>query len=237
MAVPTSIAQLRHLYEEYENGRIMTILREEYAKHGVHLVGNVYRIVDNLMISRKPINGIEDIKNLKFRTSDLIALQLAELGAGTIWTPGDEIYTMLSTGGVDAITFSHAADDVDMGFHEVTKYWVKYPTAIGPAADALIVNLDTWNSLDDDLKAMLEAACEIGTARNKFQAELSIKKAWDFVEKKGIEIVEWSKEDARTLTESARNAVPENYFQDKAFKEVFEITEKWAVEQGYWSKQ
>ncbi len=237
MAAPKTIAEMRYLYEQYEGGRIMKILREEYAKHGVHLVGNVYWTLNNIMISKKPINGVEDIKGLKFRSSELIALQLAKLGAGTIWTPADEIYTMLSTGGVDAITFSHAADMVDMGFHEVTKYWVKSPVVVGPAADAFIVNLETWNSLPDDLKAILEAACEIGSARNKFEAELTIQKAWDMVEKKGIEIIEWSDEDAKKLSSLASEVVPEKYFKDPAFKEIYDITAKWAVEKGYWEKK
>jgi TRAP-type mannitol/chloroaromatic compound transport system substrate-binding protein len=237
MAAPKTIAELKYLYEEYEGGRIMKILREQYAKHGVHLVGNLYWTLDNLMISKKPIKGIKDIKGLKFRSSELIALQLAKLGAGTIWTPGNEIYTMLSTGGVDAITFSHAADNVAMGFHEVTKYWVKYPTVVGPASDAFIINLKTWKALPDDLKAILEAACEMGSARNKFQAEKVIAEAWDFAEKKGIEILEWSKEDARKLAGTARDVVPEKYLKDAAFKEIFTITEKWAVEKGYWDKK
>lgn len=237
MAAPKTIAEMKHLYESYEDGRIMKLLRQEYAKHGVHLVGNVYWVLDNLMISKKPIHGVNDIKGLKFRSSELIALQLAKLGAGTIWTPGDEIYTMLSTGGVDAITFSHAADMVDMGFHEVTKYWVKYPTAVGPAADAFIVNLKTWNSLPDDLKAILEAACEIGTARNIFEAEATISNAWNFVKDKGIEIVEWSEEDARILAGTAREVVPEKYLKDETFREIFSITEKWAIEKGYWDKK
>ncbi|MFW6325659.1 MAG: TRAP transporter substrate-binding protein [Desulfovermiculus sp.] len=237
LAVPQSIAELKYLYEEYEDGRIMELLRQEYAKHNVHLVGNLYWTLDNIMISKKPINGIEDLDGLKFRSSELIALQLAELGAGTIWTPGDEIYTMLSTGGVDAVTFSHAADMVDMGFHEVTDYWVKHPTVVGPAADALIVNMDVWNSMPDDLKAILEAAVEAGTARNAFEAELTIEDAWEFAEDEGIEIVEWSEEDARELANTARDVVPEKYFKNEAFTEIFEITEQYAVENGYWEEE
>ncbi|MFO7784397.1 MAG: TRAP transporter substrate-binding protein [Thermodesulfobacteriota bacterium] len=233
-AAPRTIAELRYLYESYEDGRIMELLREEYAKHGVHLVGNLYWTLDNLMISKVPINGVDDIKGMKFRASELIALQLAHLGAGTIWTPGDEIYTMLSTGAVDAITFSHAADMVAMGFHEVTEYWVKYPTVVGPAADALIVNMDVWKALPDDLKAMLEMAVEAGTARNAFEAELTIAEAWNFVEKEGIEIVKWSEEDAKKLAGTARVVVPEKYYKDPAFKEISQIVERWAIEMGYW---
>jgi TRAP-type mannitol/chloroaromatic compound transport system substrate-binding protein len=235
-AAPKSIAELRYLYETYEDGKIMEILRKEYAKHGVYLVGNLYWTLDNLMISKVPLNGIEDIKGKKFRSSELIALQLAHLGAGTIWTPGDEIYTMLSTGAVDAITFSHSADMVAMGFHEVTKYWVKHPTVVGPAADALIVNMDVWNALPDDLKAIVEAAVQMGSARNAFEAELAIAKAWNFVKKEGIEIIEWSEEDARKLAGTAREVIPEKYMKDPAFAEISKIVERWAVEMGYWEK-
>ena len=55
MAAPKTISELKYLYEEYEDGRIMKILREEYAKHGEHLVGNLYWTLDNLMISKKPV--------------------------------------------------------------------------------------------------------------------------------------------------------------------------------------
>jgi TRAP-type mannitol/chloroaromatic compound transport system substrate-binding protein len=233
-AAPRTIAELRYLYETYEGGKIMKLLRQGYAKHGVHLVGNLYWTLDNLMISKVPIRGIDDIKGKKFRSSELIALQLAHHGAGTIWTPGGEIYTSLATGAVDAITFSHAADMVAMGFHEVTKYWIKYPTAVGPAADALIVNTNVWKALPDDLKAIVEAAVEVGSARNAFEAELSIAKAWKFVEKHGIEVIKWSEEDARKLAGTAKEVVPKKYLEDDAFAEIFEVVGKWATEMGYW---
>jgi TRAP-type mannitol/chloroaromatic compound transport system substrate-binding protein len=233
-AAPRTTAELRYLYESYEDGKIMKLLREEYAKHGVHLVGNLYWTLDNLMISKVPIRGIEDIKGKKFRSSELIALQLAHHGAGTIWTPGGEIYTMLATGGVDAITFSHAADMVAMGFHEVTKYWIKFPTAVGPAADALIVNMDVWKALPDDLKAIVEAAVEVGSGRNAFEAELAIAEAWKFVEKHGIEVIEWSEEDARKLAATAKVVVPKKYLKNPAFAEIFKIVGRWAAEKGYW---
>ncbi|MFU8770314.1 MAG: TRAP transporter substrate-binding protein DctP [Desulfotignum sp.] len=234
-AAPKSIAELRYLYEEYEDGKIMKILREEYAKHNVYLVGNLYWTLDNLMISKVPIRGVDDIKGKKFRSSELIALQLAKLGAGTIWVPGDEIYTMLSTGAVDAITFSHAGDMVAMGFHEVTKYWIKYPTAVGPAADALIVNMKEWEALPQDLRTILSTAVANGTDRNKAQADIEIAKAWEFVAEQGIEIIEWSEEDAVKLAGTAREVIPERYTKDPAFNEIFKTVEKWAVEMGYWA--
>jgi TRAP-type mannitol/chloroaromatic compound transport system substrate-binding protein len=228
-AAPKTIGELRYLYESYEDGKIMDILRAEYAKHGVYLVGNLYWVINNITISKKPIRGVEDIDGVKFRTSELIALQLASLGAGTIWVPGNEIYTLLSTGAVEAATFSHAADNVAMGFHEVTKYWVKYPKNAGPGADALIVNLKEWNQLPDDLKAIVETALQAGTARNHYEAERVIDKAWEYVEDQGIEIIEWSEEDAKILAAKAKEVVPEKYMKDPAFAEIFSIVDKWAM--------
>jgi TRAP-type mannitol/chloroaromatic compound transport system substrate-binding protein len=233
-AAPRTIAELRYLYESYENGKIMEILRKEYAKYGVYLVGNLYWTLDNIMISKSPIRGIADIKGKKFRTSELIALQLAHLGAGTIWTPGSEIYSMLASGAVDAITFSHAGDMVAMGFHDVTKYWIKFPTVVGPASDALIVNMDEWKALPDDLKAIVEASVEVGSARNAFEAELAIAQAWNFVKEKGIEVIEWSEEDAKKLAGTARIVVPKKYLDNPAFAEIFKTVERWALEKGYW---
>jgi TRAP-type mannitol/chloroaromatic compound transport system substrate-binding protein len=233
-AAPKTIGEMRYLYETYQDGKIMDILRKEYTKHGVHLVGNMYWILDNLMISKKPINGVADINGMKFRTSELIALQLADLGARTIWVPGDEIYTLLSTGSVDAITFSHASEMVAMGFHEVTKYWIKYPTALGPAADALIVNLKEWNRLPDKLKAIVETEVKAGTARNHYEGEREIGEAWKYVQKKGIKIIEWSEKDAKILASKVRDVVPGKYLRDPAFAEIFSIVDKWAVEMGYW---
>jgi TRAP-type mannitol/chloroaromatic compound transport system substrate-binding protein len=162
---------------------------------------------------------------LKLRTSSPAAI---------VWTPADEIYTMLSTGAVDAVTFSHAADDMAMGFHEVTKYWVKFPTVAGPVTDALIVNMDEWKSLPDDLKAILEGALEIGSRRNALKEELAIAQAWKAVEKKGIEIIEWSEEDANKLTSTARVVQPEKFLKDPAYAEILKIVEGWATEKGYW---
>jgi TRAP-type mannitol/chloroaromatic compound transport system substrate-binding protein len=116
----------------------------------------------------------------------------------------------------------------------VTKYWIKYPTAVGPAADALIVNMKEWEELPQDLKTILASAVANGSYRNETEAEKEIAKAWDFVEKQGIEIVEWSEEDAVKLASTAKKVIPEKYMKDESFHEIFLIVEKWATEMGYW---
>jgi TRAP-type mannitol/chloroaromatic compound transport system substrate-binding protein len=97
--------------------------------------------------------------------------------------------------------------------------------------------MDVWKSMPDDLKAILEAAVEAGTARNAFEAELTIADAWEFVKNEGIEIIEWSEEDAVKLANTARDVVPEKYFKNEAFTEIFEITERFAIENGYWEER
>ena len=67
-----------------------------------------------------------------------------------------------------------------------------------------------------------------------FEAELAIAEAWKFAEKQGIEIIEWSEEDAKKLGATAKVVVPKKYLKDPAFAEIFKIVGRWAAEKGYW---
>jgi len=213
----------------------MEILQEEYAKFGVHLVGNIYWRAGGNIVSRVPINGVDDLKGTAFRASELSALCLAELGAGTIWTPGTEIYTNLATGVVDAAAYSGPPDNIAMGFHEVTSYWIRKPTTGEGLSDALIVNLDVWQALPDDLKAIVEAATEVASARNYFMAEVEISKAWAFAEEYGITIIEWSEEDQAVWYDTRRAVGEREYLVDAASTEYFEIAKRFMIEMGYWA--
>jgi len=69
-----------------------------------------------------------------------------------------EIYTALATGVVDGVAGNPLVDLRDGKFYEVAKNL--YPLTISGSQTApIIVNMDKWNSLPDDLKAALQFAC------------------------------------------------------------------------------
>jgi len=232
--IPVTQGELRHLYEVYDGGRINEIFREEYAAFGdVYFAGNNYWTCNNIMTSTVPIYGVDDLEGMKFRSSELIAIVLSEFGAGTVWTPGGEIYTMLATGAVDACTYSGTPDAIAMSFHEVTDYWVKEPVCLAGAANAWILNGTVWEALPDDLKAIVEAAIEVEGARNQFTYDLAFAEGWAFAEDYGIEIIVWSEEDLAEFYAMIKNTAIEE-FTDPACKEYFDIAGRFMVEMGYW---
>ena len=161
-----------HQYVEKQNdGRILALLREELAKYGdIHVVGPAYYDLQMVMNSKVPIDSIDKMKGMKFRCGDLpIANALGALGASVTWSPGEEIYTNLSSGVIDACTYCGPADSIAMGFHEVAKYWLRTPL-MGPVnVDYFIVNGKVWRELPDDLKAVVESAVAAGNAYAEFR--------------------------------------------------------------------
>jgi len=221
-----------HQYVEKQNdGRILALLREELAKYGdVHVVGPAYYVLEMIMNSKVPIDSIDKIKGMKFRSGDVpVANALGALGASVTWSPGEEIYTNLSSGVIDACTYCGPADSIAMGFHEVAKYWLRTPL-MGPVnVDYFIVNGKVWRELPDDLKAVVESALAAGNAFAEFQGSADNGKAWGQAKDLGVTIVDWSEEDALKWNATVASFLPD-FGKDAASKEAIEVLKAYLQE-------
>jgi TRAP-type mannitol/chloroaromatic compound transport system substrate-binding protein len=122
----------------------------------------------------REINSIEDIKGLKMRIPGLGGEVIARAGGESVTIPGGELYTALQTGVIDATEWVGPYNDLAFGFHQIAKYYY-YPgwQETGPALE-LIINKEAWDSLPEDLQAIVEVAARAGnqnmldeyTARN-----------------------------------------------------------------------
>ncbi|MBU2452257.1 MAG: TRAP transporter substrate-binding protein DctP [Proteobacteria bacterium] len=106
----------------------------------------------------KEINTMEDLKGLKMRIPGLGGKVLAKAGGNAVLVAGGEIYTNLERGVIDATEWVGPFHDLKLGFHKAAKYYY-YPGwhELGTGLEAM-VNLDAWNTLPNDLKAIVEAA-------------------------------------------------------------------------------
>jgi len=108
-----------------------------------------------VMNSNKPIYKLEDLKGLKFRTSDPRLCQ--EHGIAAITLPLEEVFTALATGAVDVVEFGHLNFNEGLGVTGVTDYSI-YPDWWNVQnLTAVVVNLDAWNALPPDLQKIVEA--------------------------------------------------------------------------------
>jgi TRAP-type mannitol/chloroaromatic compound transport system substrate-binding protein len=106
----------------------------------------------------KEINSVDDLQGLKMRIPGLGGEVLARAGGTPVVLPGGEIFTALQTGVIDATEWVGPYNDLAFSLHTAAKYYY-YPgwQEPGPTLEAM-VNKEAWDSLPEDLQAMIEVA-------------------------------------------------------------------------------
>ena len=108
----------------------------------------------------REINSVADLQGLKMRIPGLGGEVLRRAGVTTVLMQGSEIFTSLQTGAIDATEWVGPYNDVSLGLHKAAKYYY-YPGwhEPGPTLEC-IVNKGAYESLPEDLQAIVEIACQ-----------------------------------------------------------------------------
>ena len=108
----------------------------------------------------KEINSVEDLQGLKMRIPGVGGEVMQRAGVSQVTVPASEIFTSLQTGAVDAAEWVGPYNDIALGLHKAARYYY-YPGwhEVGPMLQCT-VNLDAWNSLPEDLQAIVETTCQ-----------------------------------------------------------------------------
>jgi len=133
------------------------IVRRAYAEHNIYWTF-CYDDTQALLMTTVPVWTADDLKGLKLRSYGASSKMWDGLGATTKWVPGGEIYLGLATGVFDGAHYMGPFAEYELGFHEVCKYILIDPPAYYAGDGANLVNLDAWNSLSEDLQAIIMSA-------------------------------------------------------------------------------
>jgi len=108
----------------------------------------------------KRIDNIADLQGLKMRIPGIGGEALRLAGGTPVTLAGSEIFTALQTGSIDATEWVGPYNDLAMGLHQAARYYY-YPgwQEPGPTLEC-VVNKAAWETLPDDLKAIVEVACQ-----------------------------------------------------------------------------
>ena len=170
----------------------------------------------------KELNTIEDFKGLKMRIPGLGGEVFTRAGGTAVNLAGGEIYTSLQTGVIDAAEWVAPYNDLAFGFNNVAKYYY-YPGwhEPGPTIE-LIINKDAYQSLPDDLVAIVEAAAR--TINQDMLDEYTSRNnaALIVLKEKGVELRRYPDEVLDVLRETSRIVMEENAQNDEMFKKVYE---------------
>ncbi len=173
------------------------ILKEAYGSQGLVWL-DPYIQPPVYIITKEPINSVEDFKGLKIRAPGAYGKFLRNLGASPVSLAWSEIYTSLSTGVIDGSIGSNMIDHRDGNHVEVAKYMYRLPLA-GAQVLPIIVNRNAWNKLTDEQKDEVRAATKTHAAE-----QLTKSKEWEAeavaeMEAKGLQ---WSPEPSEADKEA-----------------------------------
>jgi TRAP-type mannitol/chloroaromatic compound transport system substrate-binding protein len=152
VGIPFTLRDIQDQYVFFQKIGLEDLVRSNYAKQNIHLLRQL-PCFSSVMSSKKPITSVADLKGLKVRATGMVGEMLAAAGAAVSYVPGPEIYGALEKGIVDAAVYGPLSTQYEMGFHEITKYVAMPPFA--SEGDEVIINLDAWKTLPEDLKMLL----------------------------------------------------------------------------------
>jgi TRAP-type mannitol/chloroaromatic compound transport system substrate-binding protein len=202
------------------------LLRDTFANLGLYYVDiHCYGWVPFLM-STKPIVNYEDFRGLKIRSEGAFtewqklqgAIGTADIG------PGDT-YMALKTGTLDAAQWDVSAV-TGLKWNEVAPYWVKGYES-DHAVGHIMVNMNVWNSLPDDLKQVIKdsAAEYFDICLDAYCSEEQT--ILDMVDSGQLKVSELTPECQTRLAEDAFTVWDELAQQDETSAKAIEMFKAW----------
>jgi len=172
------IKTMHDMYSEYP------AFDEEMKRLNVQVLG-IFATGGTGLISKTPIETLEDLKGLKVRTRGVQAQAFTAIGANAVAVPWAEVYEALSKGVVDATT-NYLVVVKSVRHNEVGEYYVA--AGLGQAVQAEIVNRDFWAALPDDIKQiMVETMAEAEERYSVKASELAVSETEFFNNASGAE--------------------------------------------------
>lgn len=193
-------ADIKAEFARWNTVPVMAVVQPNYEVMGKGVVPETLEGFDGLRV--KATSGIGDA--------------LATYGASLVSVSGPEQYNALQTGVIDAVAATPSAHG-GWKLYELSD-WYTTGMEAGSAHVTIAANIDAWNALPDDLKALVEKAKAHAYAETiKAQSEASAKYEPELV-KAGLTKVEISPETIAKLRADAARPVWDAFVADASGK-------------------
>jgi TRAP-type mannitol/chloroaromatic compound transport system substrate-binding protein len=152
---------------------------------------------------KKPVNNLEDLRRLKFRSSGIGLEMFRRMGGTTVGMPGGEIVPSLERGVIDGAEWAIPSRDIVMGFQQAAKYYYMPSFRQPPTFHELIINRKKWAELPPDLQAIVRyaALAEI-TRLAAYTVDQDSQAAEELATKHGVKILRTPDEILRAELEA-----------------------------------
>lgn len=173
-----------------KNGKAAQILNEEMAKRSnIRLLSHIAVGYKKMMLRKKPLTGVEDLKGLKMRSpeNEWYIKMYRSLGARPTPISFGEVYTALQTGVVDGLC-STLQGCYKNRIHEVAKYMAATDHVLilmGP-----MINKKFYSGLSPEFQKIVSEASQEATDKFHRMAEAADAKALEQMKKEGLQFNE-----------------------------------------------
>jgi len=182
---------------------------------------------------RNEINSAADFNGLKFRMPGLGGQVLGKMGASVQNIPGGELYQALSSGALDGLEWVGPMADERAGFQEVAK--VYYTAGFHEPGSALAanVNLDVWNELTDQHKAILRYASMATTQLQLSETLANNGAALARLQAQGVKTLQFSDDVWDAFGAASKEVMDEN-MNDELFAKIRASFEESLAQSASW---
>lgn len=180
-----------------------------------------------LLITKKPVRSIADMKPMKIRATAPIASILKQFGISTVYLPSEEFYTSLSTGVIDGLIYGSDYSYSKLKLQEQAQY-ITDLKLLDPMTSAIIINKNVWNSLSEELRGIIET-----TVKSYFDISFAVHCQQQRMAAKGIfKYQPFPAEDVAKLTVAAQKVWDEEAKKSPRAAKAVEMLKALAKESG-----
>jgi TRAP-type mannitol/chloroaromatic compound transport system substrate-binding protein len=161
----------------------------------------------------------------------MTAMLMQKLGASVVVLPGGEVYSALDKGVINTSDWATPSMNNRMGFYKIAKY-TNYPGFHSMPLGDFTVNINEWNKLPDDIKAILKTATREWSWDSYERIAVEDYKVVQELKNQGVEVIEWSEADLRAVRMVARGVWDEFSKKSPMTKRVLDSQKIWLKELG-----
>ncbi len=187
---------------------VRDVVAQLYAEQGIHLLAAWPVYFGGISLNREPVSpGDPDAaKGIKLRVPPMKTFQLLADTTGYMGTPipFSDAFTAVQTGVVDGVIGS-GAEGYYSSFRDVTKYYI--PSNTHFEVWYLIINKETFDSLEPELKKQLEDVAAQFESRRWESAKGDQAANEKRLEEYGAKIVNISDEEIAAIAQKIRTSV------------------------------
>jgi TRAP-type mannitol/chloroaromatic compound transport system substrate-binding protein len=184
---------------------------------------------------KKPVAKLADMKGLKYRTVGISIDIFTAMGAAVNALPGGEIVPAMDRGLLDAAEFNNASSDKALGFADVSKVCMLQSFHQCSEQFEVTFNRKRYDSLPEDLKAIIAVAVEAASADMSWKAIDRYSADYEDLQKNhGVKFYKTPDAILKKQLEIWDQVIAKKAATDPMFKKVLDSQRKFAARAARW---